>query len=93
MLRLLDSLTRIMQRPIITKRQLKWRSKPIYEKTEKVASYAKPTEEEMQYLTFFTSYCKLEDFAEYRSKFPDDFDLTFKAKNQEVSEIPSEIIS
>ncbi|XP_047345115.1 uncharacterized protein LOC124947255 [Vespa velutina] len=92
MLQLLDSLTRIMKRPTITKRKLKWRSKPIYEKTEKVASYAEPTEEEMQYLTFFTRYCKHEDFREYRSKFPDDFDLTFKAKNQETSE-SSEIIN
>nr|XP_050844610.1 uncharacterized protein LOC127061583 isoform X1 [Vespula vulgaris] len=93
MLQLLDSLIRIMQRPIITKRQLKWRSEPIYKKVKKVASYAEPTEEEMQYLTFFTNYCKREDFTKYRSKFPDDFDLTFTVKKEEISEIPSEIIN
>ncbi|KAL2725169.1 coiled-coil domain-containing protein 38-like [Vespula squamosa] len=93
MLRLLDSLIRIMQRPIITRRQLKWRSEPIFEKTKRVASYADPTEEEMLYLTFFTNYCKRDDFTKYRTRFPDDFDLTFKVKKQEIPEYASEIIN
>ncbi|KAI4491877.1 hypothetical protein M0804_003269 [Polistes exclamans] len=89
---LLDALTRIMQMPIISKRQLKWRSTPIYEKMEKVASYVEPTEEEMQYLTFFTNYCKHEDFTKYQSKFPDDFDLTFQTKEKQIYKETSEVI-
>lgn len=45
-----------------------------------------PTEEEMQYLTFFTNYCKTEDFTTYRPQFPDDFDLTFKKQEIVVTE-------
>lgn len=45
-----------------------------------------PTEEEMQYLTFFTDYCKTEDFTTYRPQFPDDFDLTFKKQEIVVTE-------
>lgn len=37
----------------------------------------------MQYLIFFTNYCKQEDFTAYRDQFPDDFDLTFQDKCSE----------
>ncbi|XP_072763361.1 cilia- and flagella-associated protein 100-like [Anoplolepis gracilipes] len=75
--RLLDALNRIMEPPTKKKRPLSRRSMPIAVKTKPLLLLPKPTDEEIQYLTFFTDYCKHNDFVTYRSKLPDDFDLTF----------------
>lgn len=52
---------------------------PITTKMRPPSRLPKPTDEEAQYLTFFTNYCK-NDFVTYRSKFPDDFDLIYQSK-------------
>ncbi|EFN60791.1 Coiled-coil domain-containing protein 37, partial [Camponotus floridanus] len=75
--RLLDALKHIMEPPSKKKRPLNRRSMPITVKTTPPSLPPKPTDEEIQYLTFFTDYCKHNDFVTYRSKLPDDFDLTF----------------
>jgi len=80
MLRLLDALKRIMEPPSRKKRLLVRRSIPIMTTTKPPSRLLKPTDEEVQYLTFFTNYCRHDDFVTYRSKFPDDFDLTFQSK-------------
>ncbi|XP_025996095.1 cilia- and flagella-associated protein 100 isoform X2 [Solenopsis invicta] len=82
--RLLDALKRIMEPPTRKKRSLIRRSVPITVKTKPLLRLPKPTDEEAQYLTFFTDYCKHDDFVTYRSKFPDDFDLTFQSKRDDV---------
>jgi len=83
--RLLDALKRIMEAPIKKKRPLVQRSVPIVIKEKPPSVALEPTEEEAQYLTYFTDYCdKRDDFVEYRSKFPDDFDLTFQKRNIET---------
>ncbi|OAD53367.1 Coiled-coil domain-containing protein 37 [Eufriesea mexicana] len=81
--RLLASLKRAMEPPPVKMRPLMWRSIPKSQRLKEVPPPLEPTEEEMQYLTFFTSYCKQEDFTTYRSQFPDDFDLTFQDKRGE----------
>ncbi|KAG6794531.1 cilia- and flagella-associated protein [Apis mellifera caucasica] len=84
--RLLASLKRIMEPPPTKKRPMMWRSIPKTYRLKGVAMALEPTEEEMQYLTFFTDYCKTEDFTTYRPQFPDDFDLTFKKQEIVVTE-------
>lgn len=84
MLRLLDALKRIMEPPSRKKRPLVRRSVPITTKTRLPSRLPKPTDEEVQYLTFFTDYCRHDDFVTYRSKFPDDFDLTFQSKRDDT---------
>jgi len=80
--RLLDALKRIMELPIKKKRPLVQRSTPIVLEEKPPSVALEPTDEEAQYLTYFTDYCdKRDDFVEYRSKFPDDFDLTFQTKH------------
>ncbi|XP_012529142.1 cilia- and flagella-associated protein 100 [Monomorium pharaonis] len=79
--RLLDTLKRIMEPPTKKKRPLIRRSVPITTKTRLPLRLPKPTDEEVQYLTFFTDYCKQDDFVTYRFKFPHDFDLTFQRKH------------
>lgn len=73
--RLLDALKRIMEPPAKKKRLLTRRSVPTTVKTKPLLLQPKPTDEEIQYLTFFTDYCKHNDFVAYRSKLPDDFDI------------------
>ena len=80
---LVISLQRAMEPPPIKRRPLIWRSTPKSQKLKSIALALEPTEEEMQYLTFFTDYCKQEDFTAYRAQFPDDFDLTFQNKRSE----------
>lgn len=80
---MLASLKRAMEPPPEKMRPLMWRSIPKSQRLKEVPPPPEPTEEEMQYLTFFTSYCKQEDFTTYRSQFPDDFDLTFQDKRGE----------
>ncbi|KYN11959.1 Coiled-coil domain-containing protein 37 [Trachymyrmex cornetzi] len=83
--RLLDALKRVMELPASKKRPLIRRSVPIITKTKPPLHLPKPTEEEIQYLTFFTDYCRLrDDFVTYRSKFPDDFNLTFQSKRDDI---------
>lgn len=77
--RLLNALKRIMEPPTKKKRLLSRRSVPITMKTKPPSLPPKPAEE-IQYLTFFTDYCKHNDFVTCRSKLPDDFDLTFLNK-------------
>ncbi|XP_076391290.1 cilia- and flagella-associated protein 100 [Megachile rotundata] len=86
--RLLDSLKRAMEPPIIKKRPLMWRSVPLGQRVKEIPAPLEPTEEEKQYLAFFTEYCKDEDFEAYRSLFPDDFDLSFEPRRRET--IPEE---
>ncbi|XP_076753331.1 cilia- and flagella-associated protein 100 [Xylocopa sonorina] len=81
--RLLAALKRVMEPPMIKRRPLMWRSIPRHQKAKPKPPPPEPTEEEMQYLIFFTNYCKQEDFTIYRSQFPDDFDLTFQEKRIE----------
>lgn len=73
--RLLDSLKRIMEPPKKKKRPLNRRSVPIALKIKPPSLALKPTDEEIQYLTFFTDYCKHNDLITYRSKLPDDFGI------------------
>lgn len=82
--RLLDALKRIMEPPSRKKRPLIRRSVPITTKTRPPSRLPKPTDKEAQYLTFFTDYCRRNDFVMYRSKFPDDFDLTFQSKRGDI---------
>ncbi|XP_024884861.1 cilia- and flagella-associated protein 100-like [Temnothorax curvispinosus] len=82
--RLLDALKRIMEPPATKKRLLIRRSVPITTKARLPSRMPKPTDEEAQFLTFFTDYCGREDFVAYRSKFPDDFDLTFRRKRDDI---------
>lgn len=82
--RLLDALKRIMEPPTRKKRPLIRRSAPITTKTKPPSRLPKPTDEEAQYLAFFTDYCRRDDFVTYRSKFPDDFDLTFQSKRDDI---------
>ncbi|XP_076657328.1 cilia- and flagella-associated protein 100 [Halictus rubicundus] len=84
--RLLDSLKRVMEPPAIKSRPLVWRSEPATQRARATPPPPVPTDEEWQYLTFFTNYCHDEDFTEYRVKFPDDFDLTFQSKQPEDAE-------
>lgn len=84
--KLLNALKRIMEPPRRKKRPLIRRSVPITTKTRLPSRLLKPTDEEVQYLTFFTDYCKRDDFVTYRSKFPDDFDLTFQSKRDDIEE-------
>ncbi|KYM77055.1 Coiled-coil domain-containing protein 37 [Atta colombica] len=82
---LLDALKRVMELPISKKRPLIRRSVPIITKMKPPLQLFKPTDEEIQYLTFFTDYCRLrDDFVTYRSKFPDDFNLTFQSKRDDI---------
>jgi len=82
--RLLDALKRLMEPPASKKRPLIRRSVPIITKLKPPLLSPKPTDEEIQYLTFFTDYCRLrDDFVTYRSKFPDDFNLTFQSKRDD----------
>lgn len=74
-----------MEPPITKKRPLVRRSAPIVSKMKPVSLLLQPTDEEIQYLTFFTDYCKRDDFIAYRTKFPDDFDLSFKSKRAGTS--------
>lgn len=78
--RLLDALKRIMEPPARKKRPLIQRSAPVVVKVKPPPVAARPTDEEAQYLTYFTDYCKRDDFVAYRSEFPDDFDLTFQSR-------------
>lgn len=78
--RLLDALKRIMEPSTRKTRPLIRRSVPIMIKMRPPSLLPKPTDEEAQYLTFFTDYCKRDDFVTYRSKFPDDFAFTFQSK-------------
>lgn len=71
-----------MEPPTKKKRPLVRRSTPIAKKIKPPPVSVKPTTEEAQYLTFFTDYCKREDFVAYRARFPDDFDLTFRSKRE-----------
>ncbi|XP_011050898.1 PREDICTED: uncharacterized protein LOC105143978 [Acromyrmex echinatior] len=83
--RLLEALKRVMELPVSKKRPLIRRSVPIIIKMKPPLRLSKPTDEELQYLTFFTDYCRVhDDFVTYRSKFPDDFDLTFKSKQDDI---------
>lgn len=82
--RLLASLKRAMEPPPIKRRPLMWRSIPTSQRIKETSPQLEPTEEEIQYLTFFTNYCKAEDFVAYRSQFPDDFDLTFQPRRRET---------
>nr|XP_034180476.1 uncharacterized protein LOC117604486 [Osmia lignaria] len=82
--RLLASLKRAMEPPPIKRRPLMWRSIPTSQRIKETSRRLEPTEEEVQYLTFFTKYCKAEDFVAYRSQFPDDFDLTFQPRRRET---------
>ncbi|XP_025073626.1 cilia- and flagella-associated protein 100-like [Pogonomyrmex barbatus] len=82
--RLLDALQRIMDMPTRKKRPLIRRSVPIVTKIKPPLQPSKPTDEETEYCTFFTDYCKRDDFITYRSKFPDDFDLTFQSKHNDI---------
>ncbi|XP_029045393.2 uncharacterized protein LOC114877241 isoform X2 [Osmia bicornis bicornis] len=82
--RLLASLKRAMEPPPIKRRPLMWRSIPTSQRIKETSRRLEPTEEEVQYLTFFTKYCKAEDFVAYRSQFPDDFDLTFQTRRRET---------
>ncbi|XP_029162095.1 cilia- and flagella-associated protein 100-like [Nylanderia fulva] len=76
--RLLDALKRIMEPPTKKKRPLSRRSVPLTVKTKPPSLPPKATDEEIQNLEFFTNYCKQRNnFVTYRSKLPDDFDLTF----------------
>lgn len=81
--RLLDALKRIMEPSSRKKRPLIRRSVPITTKTRTPSRLPKPTDEEAQYLTFFTNYCK-NDFVTYRSKFSDDFDLIYQSKHGDI---------
>ncbi|XP_053998659.1 uncharacterized protein LOC128887143 [Hylaeus anthracinus] len=82
MLRLLASLKRVMEPPTIKMRPLMWRSEPSSQRAKRIPPPPEPTDEEWQYLNFFSNYCKQEDFATYRSQFPDDFDLTFRTRRR-----------
>ncbi|CAK9801882.1 Cilia- and flagella-associated protein 100 [Anthophora plagiata] len=84
--RLLASLKRVMEPPVTKRRSLMWRSIPSFQRAKPIPPPPEPTDEEAQYLTFFTNYCKQEDFTTYRSQFPDDFDLTFQARRLESEE-------
>ncbi|KOX74378.1 Coiled-coil domain-containing protein 37, partial [Melipona quadrifasciata] len=84
MIQLLVSLQRAMEPLPIKRRPLMWRSIPRSQRLKSIALALEPTEEEMQYLIFFTDYCKQEDFTAYRAQFPDDFDLTFQDKRPEL---------
>lgn len=82
--RLLDALKRIMEPPARKKRPLVRRSEPVTARMRPPLRSPKPTDEEAQYLTFFTDYCKRDDFVAYRTRFPDDFDLTFESKRDDA---------
>ncbi|XP_076235040.1 cilia- and flagella-associated protein 100 [Calliopsis andreniformis] len=84
MYRLLAAMKRIMEPPVTKGRPLTWRSRPTVQKVKAKPPPPVPTDEEMQYLTFFTKYCPQEDFTEYRSQFPDDFDLSFQPRRRPV---------
>ncbi|XP_043258569.1 uncharacterized protein LOC122400900 [Colletes gigas] len=92
MLRLLASLKRVMKPPAIKMRPLMWRSEPTTQRAKPKPPPPEPTHEEWQYLTFFTNYCKQEDFTTYRSQFPDDFDLTFQHRRRNSSENSETIV-
>lgn len=77
--RLLDMLKRILESPKRKKRPLVRRSEPVTTRTKLLLGLPKLTNEEIQYLTFFTDCCK-RDFVTYHSKLADDFDLTFQRK-------------
>lgn len=83
--RLLDALKRIMEPPTKKKRPLSRRSVPLTVKTKPPSLLPKTTDEEIQNLEFFTNYCKQRNnFITYRSKLPDDFDLTFQSKYSNI---------
>lgn len=83
--RLLDALKRILQPPAKKELPLIQRSALASFVTKLPTSrHLQPTEEEATYLTFFTNYCKRDDFQAYRSQFPDDFDLSFRNKPNNV---------
>nr|XP_012216499.1 PREDICTED: coiled-coil domain-containing protein 37-like [Linepithema humile] len=82
--RLLDALKRIMEPPARKRRPLIRRSAPVVAKIKPPPVALKPTTEEAQYLAFFTDYCRRDDFVAYRARFPDDFDLTFRRKRDDV---------
>lgn len=99
MYQLLSAMKRIMEPPVQKRQPLMWRSAPLTQKIKAKLAAPVPTDEEMQYLTFFTTYCKQEDFTKYRSQFPDDFDLSFqprrrsKSVESEVSELGEKVSS
>lgn len=82
--RLLDALKRIMEPPARKKRPLVRRSEPVAARVRPPSRLLTPTDEEAQYLTFFTDYCRRDDFVAYRSRFPDDFDLTFEGRRDDA---------
>ncbi|KAG5318404.1 CP100 protein, partial [Pseudoatta argentina] len=85
--RLLEALKRVMELPVSKKRPLIRRSVPIITKMKPPLRLSRPTDEELQYLTFFTDYCRVhDDFVTYRFKFPDDFDLTFQSKREDIKD-------
>ncbi|KAG7210422.1 hypothetical protein KM043_011954 [Ampulex compressa] len=88
--RLLGALKRIMEPPATKRRQIMWRSTPVQQKAKPTPPPPEPTDEEMQYLTFFTDYCKQKNFSAFRSQFPDDFDLTFETKRPDTLEASPE---
>lgn len=83
MRQLLEALKRIMEPPMEKKRPLRWRSAPILREIKHKAANPKPTEEELQYLTFFTKYCAKDDFLEYRSQFLDESRSKIDSKSRE----------
>ncbi|XP_023289730.1 cilia- and flagella-associated protein 100-like [Orussus abietinus] len=82
--RLLTALKRIMEPPKEKTRQRVFRSSPIKKKVKPIPPPPPPTTEELQYLTYFTNYCPQDDHNAFRSRFPDDFDLSFSRKRREV---------
>ncbi|XP_012259009.2 cilia- and flagella-associated protein 100-like [Athalia rosae] len=82
MRRLLAALVRIMEPPITRQRKLMYRSAPVEVKKKVTPPPTPPSNEELVWLTYFTNYCERDDHHDFRSQYPDDFDLTFKPRGQ-----------
>lgn len=82
MRRLLAALVRIMEPPLTKQRKIMYRSAPLELKRKTTPPPTPPSNEELVYLTYFTNYCEKDDHHDFRSQYPDDFDLTFKPRIQ-----------
>lgn len=84
--RLLAALKRVMEPPKPKKRQLMRRSAPKQQKLKTVAPMPPPTEDERQFLNFFTNYCPQDDHNAFRAQFSDELNLLLKNKQCNDSE-------
>lgn len=69
-----------MEPPKPKKRQLMRRSAPKQQKSKIDTPLQPPTEDEKQFLNFFTNYCPQDDHNSFRAQFSDDLNRLLKNK-------------